>query len=373
MRKTDLPLPVALDGRMWHHSGIGVYLRELCQAMETLPCPPALTLLGPPEENGTGPWQRVPFDAKIYGLREQLAFPPLSQQVLHTPHYNFPLGWSRKKGLAVTVHDLIHLRSAHPLKRFYLRYFLSRLVRRQGGPFRILTGSQATAQRLLEAAPGLKEKNLRLTPYGLRSLFREIPPSEEVARWKEARGLPADYILMVGIPLPHKNHELVLRRLALNWQSGQDGPPLVCAGMGREGFARLKKKAHALCPSPAITGLPWLEDHEMPLVYRAAAALVLPSLEEGFGLPIIEAQAMGTPVLASDRPATREAGGDYALYFDPLDGESFWAAWGKLRDDSEFRERLCRGGVEWARSHRWEETARLTALAYEEIGEEIGL
>ena len=86
-----------------------------------------------------------------------------------------------------------------------------------------------------------------------------------------------------------------------------------------------------------------LPDAEMPLLYAAASVLVFPSLEEGFGLPVIEAQTMGTPAVVSDRPAPREAGGETgALYFDPTDPESFRDALERILSDGALRERIVR-------------------------------
>ena len=386
-RQTEGLSRVALDVRMWRHSGIGSYLRGLAGEMARSEAVPRLVCLGPDSlaREAAGlreEWEAAEFSRGVYSPAEQLLAPRARPEwaLYHAPHYNFPLRWPRERPLVATVHDLIHLESANRLKRAYMRFFLNRLQARAGGNLRVIVGSRATRDRLLEAAPRLVPEAVRRVPYGVGPHFLEAaPPSDErLSSWREERGLPESYLLMVGTALPHKNHEFVLRALAPLYADGRMDCPLVLCGPDeaeRERYRKLANELSAKIPlfSPRLDPGSPLPDAEMPLLYAAASVLVFPSLEEGFGLPVIEAQTMGTPAVVSDRPAPREAGGeDGALYFDPVDPESFRDALERVLSDGALRERVIREGRLNAKTFTWAAAAKGTCEIYRELaGDEI--
>ena len=124
---------------------------------------------------------------------------------------------------------------------------------------------------------------------------------------------PAPYFLVLGTIEPRKNHALLLRV----WSAlGPDAPRLLVVG-GR-GWAD-PALFDALAAAPRVTVLTGLPDGAVASLLLGARALLFPSLAEGFGLPLVEAAALGTPVIASDLPVIREVLGDYPVYIDPVD------------------------------------------------------
>jgi alpha-1,3-rhamnosyl/mannosyltransferase len=111
--------------------------------------------------------------------------------------------------------------------------------------------------------------------------------------------------------------------------------------------------------------LGWVDDRTLDGLYRAARCLVFPSLAEGFGLPVLEAMARGTPVACSRTSSLPEIAGEAALYFDPLETAEIAVAIEQLLDDAQLRHRLRDAGLERARSFTWEATAAATVAAYE--------
>jgi len=361
---------IAWDVRMWRHSGIGTHIRDLTAAMARMDRPPQLVCLGPPyfarEAAAQAPeWEAVEFDRRVYGLAGQIAPPPFQPDwsLFHSPHYTFPLRWPKDRPLVVTIHDLIHLDSPNPLKRLYARFFLQRLQARPRRNLRVITVSETMRRKLLEVLPRLAEGGgeiVRCIPNGVPSRFLGPAPSREgVGGWARRRGLPAEYLLQVGVALPHKNHEFVLKTLLPLSLRGEWNLPL--------GADRLMNLARKFRPDPPVICLPYLPDEEMPLLYAAAKALLLPSLDEGFGLPVLEAQAMGTPVLASDRPVLRETSAGAALFFDPAHSESLAAALKRLMADEAAIADLVRRGRNHARTMTWKAAAEATVRVYEEL------
>ena len=165
----------------------------------------------------------------------------------------------------------------------------------------------------------------------------------------------SSYLLFLGNDKPHKNLEGLLRA----WPHVRAEHPalsLVLAGVepGRE------------LPE-GVKAVGFVPDADVPALVALADALVLPSFAEGFGLPVLEAQAAGTPVACSDLPALHEAGGEAAVFFNPHDAATIATALNALLGDEEKRNLLRKKGRGRARQFSWDAVAAQTAAIYEEI------
>jgi len=162
-------------------------------------------------------------------------------------------------------------------------------------------------------------------------------------------GSSGDYLLFVGAIQERKNPLAALRA------AEEAGLPLVVVGPAKD---------EALAGELARRGASlrgWVEKEELAALYRGAAALLLPTRYEGFGLPVLEAMASGTPVVATPDPALREVAGDAAVFAEAAElGQAVATA---LAD----RERLVAAGLERARTFTWEKTADRTADVYREV------
>jgi glycosyltransferase involved in cell wall biosynthesis len=219
-------------------------------------------------------------------------------------------------------------------------------LRHARGAARVLTSSRFSRDELIRRA-GFPAERLHVVPLG-------VPP-----RWpavERPAGVPErGFALVVGGNRPHKG----LDTLARAWKQLGEARPLdlVSAGAVDPRFASLEDLArregaagtHVLgAVSPAA--LEWL--------YAHATLLVFPSRYEGFGLPLIEAAARGTPVIASDIPALRELGGDAVRFVPAEDGEAWAHAVTRLAADAPERERLRRAGLERAARYDYADVAR---------------
>lgn len=172
-------------------------------------------------------------------------------------------------------------------------------------------------------------------------------------------GLPERFILYAAASLPHKNHARLLEALKILKEKGE-GSKLVLIGArdkGQEAVAR-DIRAMGLTQDVVFTG--WLPFADIPLIYCASAALVFPTLNEGFGLPVIEAMACGVPVVCSSIEPLPEVAGDAACFVDPYDPAAIAAGIRAVLGGQELRGRLIEKGFKRAAEFTWEKTALQT-------------
>ena len=233
------------------------------------------------------------------------ALAALRPDVYFTPGFCPPLGPTRVP-YVVTIHDLIHLdesAEASVAKSAFYAGIVRPGVRRAA---RVVTVSEHSRARIVEWA-GIEADRVIVAPNGVSSAF--TPGGE---RFDPGH----DYLLYVGNSKPHKNLRTLLAALSA---LGADAPPLYLAGVDA---AVVQREAADRGVGHLVHCVGALPDAELARMYRGALALVFPSRFEGFGLPVLEAMACGTPVVASAIPPVREIAGAAAEYVDPNDPSS---------------------------------------------------
>lgn len=223
---------------------------------------------------------------------------------------NFVSPPTRRAREVVTVHDLTYELHQATVSADALAYreLVPRALARGA---QVVCPSQAVASDVQQFYH-LGADRVHATPLGVDAVWFEaqVPDPETRTRL----GLPAEYLLFVGSLDPRKNLRRLVSAHALARATDSAVPPLVLAGpAGRDTTTP---------DSPTVMRTGWLDEADLRQVVAGATALVLPSLDEGFGLPALEALACGRPVLASDIPALREVTGGFAELADPRDEES---------------------------------------------------
>jgi len=365
--------PVVLDARMVRHSGIGTHIRGLLEGWrEAAPDFRPILIGDPAMLRETLPdverYTIVPFRAAVYSIREQLAWPvkALRGALLHVPHYNIPL---RYRGpLVVTIHDLIHLDRRYgprsPLKRAYAAMMLRAAAARAG---RICAVSQATASDLV-ARLRVPADRINVVYNAPAKIFLHFQPDPaQIEMFRGAWALPDDYFLAVGIDKPHKNLDLILDAVASLRREGRLRAPLVVAGLQDAERRPFQARVARRDLGGAIRVLERIPADALPLLYYGARALVHASLLEGFGLPIVEAQAVGTPVLAARASAVPEIAGEGALYFDPRRAEDLARQMIALIESPDLRESLVAAGRRNVARFSWRVSAAQVLAVYASV------
>ncbi len=357
---------VTLDARMWAHPGIGRYLRELVRAMLERRSDFDFTLLGSEALRSDLSGGRAGFRSartRIYGIGEQMEIPLLSRgsALLHVPHFNIPvLG---RVPLIVTVHDLIYLKQApgslrSPIAKAYARHLFRAIAKKARA---LLTVSEATKNDLLETLPGLDPQKVHVTYEAASPVFRRLQDGQGLEQARARFGLARPFVLFVGSLRAHKNVPALIR--AMEDLRVKRGIPheLVLVGRRDERETGLLER---IGRTPFVRAMGELPDEDLVLLYNLAEAFVLPSFSEGFGLPVLEAMACGTPVLASDRASLPEVVGDAGTLFDPGQIDALAGALYNVLNDKQLREKMSEKGLRRSQRFSWSDTAERTLEVY---------
>jgi glycosyltransferase involved in cell wall biosynthesis len=367
------------DARMLGFSGIGTQVKHTLEELlrrqdpETVPVGNARTLYSYfPEFKG----RVVEFSAPVYSIKEQILFPsPGKDAILHIPHYAAPVRFLSQS--VVVVHDLIHLQSdefAAPHFRLYARTLLGRVAAKAAA---IVTVSDYTRNCLLERYPHAADRTTVIHNGIDHSIFRPAS-GKEIAGFRKRYGLPDQYLLCVGIGKRHKNVDFLIRSLAPLWNSKKGSGkkvlslPLVIGGTGGMLPDYVQRAVMETGVQSHVIVLPHLQEQEMRAMYSAARCLIMPSLLEGFGFPVVEAMACGTPVLSSNRASLPEIAENAALYFDPTNEEDLREKLMELLKRPALIDRMVMQGVKRASRFTWKEHVDLLMAVYHRLLSQSG-
>jgi glycosyltransferase involved in cell wall biosynthesis len=358
---------VGFDARLVRYPGVGRYIANALRGLANQPQVDLVVYA--PDAESAALWQdSVPawtvrvVTAHSPGVREQFIMPRLIAQdqidLFHAPHYVTPLLTTCR--LAITLHDLVYQKfpaSVNSAMRFYYRFMVWQALRRAA---LIICDSQFIMREI--DVPSYKRKWI---PIGVSSDFTPAVV-KDISNFRNAHKLP-NYLLFVGTWKPWKNVERLLEAFECVLRSGYAGQ-LVLAG--RAARHQLDLTEHLQRLAPRVTVLGAVPETDLPVLYSAADALVMPSLYEGFGLPVLEAMACGTPVIVSQAGPLPEVAGEAGTYFDPLDVSSMAQAILSVVQQPQHRSTLIERGLAQARSFSITRMGQSLCEAYQAVHEE---
>ena len=258
------------------------------------------------------------------------------------------------------------------LPRFFpMRERLGRFVANRRGVREarlVLVPSRFTGE-CLRLKYDVPEAKIVVTPVGVSPRFHARPGEGERRRLQERYAVPTgDFLFYPANPWPHKNHARLFASLARLRRFPSLVVPLVCTGrLAGEGRSASRLAEEAGLPAAQVQDLGYVASEDLPALYRAARALVFPSLFEGFGIPVLEAMASGCPVACARTTALPEVGGDAARYFDPTCEQAIADAIADIWTDDRLRADLVRRGLERAESFRWPQVIPRVVEAYDRL------
>lgn len=349
---------VAFDARplLEPRGGLRRYLAELLPALAVEA--PGIAWTGVatarPADPPPGPfrWEvvRGPNASPLRFAWEALALPAalraLRPDVFFSPWGAVPAG--ARVPVVATLHDLAFLERPGTLPLRH-RLYWNRVARRLPRAAAVIAVSAATRDGAF-ARLRLDPSRVRVVPEAAAAGFRPAGP-ERVAQARARRRLEGPYALAVGAFEPRKNLGTAVAATAL--AARLLGAPLPLAIVGREPAGPVEGAPHARRLGP-------LDDGELAALMTAAAAVLVPSLDEGFGLPVLEAMACGAPVIASRAGALPEVAGDAAILLDPHDRGGWAEALASVVADAGLAARLRAAGPGRAALFSWQAAARAT-------------
>ena len=257
----------------------------------------------------------------------------------------------------LTVHDLSFVKFPELFtfaKRLYKRLMTPLSLKRAD---RIIAVSQNTKNDIV-AIYGVAPEKITVVHNGVGNNFVPVKDEASLKCAKNKYGLPDRYVLCVGTIEPRKN----IIRLIKAYEKIMARQPLVI--VGKPGWLS-EPIIKGIRSSDRVIWLDNVETHDLPAIYSLASLFVYPSLYEGFGLPVLEAMACGTPVITSDLSSLPEVAGDAALLVDPNSVDEIALAIKRLLEDQGLRKDLISKGCLQAKKYSWEKCARETTKVYE--------
>ena len=263
----------------------------------------------------------------------------------------------------VTIYDLSFLhypQAFRPWNRWYLSAITGHSARRAR---RVITISEST-KRDVTTKLGVSPDRVDVAYCGVDEVFHPLPV-DQVTEFRRERALPDRFILFLGTLEPRKNIRMLIRAYG-RWRKAEPGiPQLVIAGGKGWYYDQIFAEVESLGLTGEIVFPGYVVQQELPLWYNAADLFVYPSRFEGFGLPVLEAMACGTPVVTTNVASLPEVAGDAALLVSPDDESQLVEAMRRALVDQTLRLEMVTRGQAHAATFTWERTARQTLHVYE--------
>lgn len=275
-------------------------------------------------------------------------------EIFFGPSHILPLNLSNTIKKVLAVHDLVAILYPETMtnyNRFIHNIFFAKSLKSADS---IIAMSEATKQSIIEKF-GINENKINVIYEGVSKSFRPYQP-EEVKSILNQYGLNKPYLLSVGTLEPRKNYPLLLRA----FKGLKTDCNLVIIGKPGWKFEKIFASINDLKLGNRVKILGYVKDEDLPYLYNGAEIFVFPSIYEGFGLPVLEALACGTPVICSNSSSLPEVGGDAVIYFNPNSADELVTKVNQLLTDNELKKLLIQKGLNRVKLFTWDKTAQKT-------------
>jgi len=365
-------MKIAIDARMYgtENGGIGRYIVNLIKEFQRIDDKNNYVLLLRKKYfsllNTKDNWEKVLIDVRHYSFKEQFAVTQvlnrLKPDLVHFPHFNIPVFYQGKS--VVTIHDLLmHKRTgaaattlplpAYLVKRLGYKFVFEKAVKKA---VKVIVPTNFVKKEVAKKYPSIADKLLVVYEGVDESVF-DNPASGGYLRRNR---IDKPYFIYVGSVYPHKNVSRIIEAIS------HIGGNLVVVTPRNVFQKRLDEYVRSHNAQGLVKFTGYVNDHDLSALYKNAVAFVYPSLEEGFGLPGLEAMANKCLVLASDIPVFREVYKKNALYFNPMDFSSIEKSMKEALEVKPVKKaEITSKAYEFVKTYSWEETAKQTLKIYE--------
>lgn len=360
---------IALDAkRAYHnHRGLGNYSRDVIRLLTNYAPDEEYVLFARPTDTYTFPhtttiapeglWKLAPSLWRSFGCLHALQNTDLYCGLSG----ELPFGIHRcAVKTIVTIHDLLVFRYPHLYSPGYRKLFAAKMRYATRVADIIIAISEQTKRDIITYLQA-DERKIRVVYQGCSPIFHEPVTAQKITQVRAAYSLPKKYILYVGALEKRKNLHMLTEALAL----AHITLPLVLVGNDSSyGRALQQQAAKNGVSINILSGVP---QADLPSLYHEASLFVYPSIFEGFGIPILEALTVGTPVLTSTGSCFAEVGGEAALYADPANPGEIATQIKKIMSDPSLREQMIARGHEQAYKFTDEKVAQNLLTIYREL------
>lgn len=368
----------ALPVKSLHH-GMGTYIYNLLKNLAALNSGHEFIIYKKPEvftdlEKNKNPqvqFRNIEKNRNQRVLWEYTALPGLLKKegadIFWGPSNFLPLKKVCK--YVVTVHDLSSFTYAQTypfLRRQYYQYIIKQAIKRADF---IITDSEFSRQDIIVKF-SVPEKTVKVVYCGIDDCFQPVGKSDKLTQIRNKYNLPDQFIFTLGVIEPKKNTDRLIQAYAGLIQKHRDLPRLVIGGSKKYGWKNRKiyelMDRLKLKESVIFTG--FVEHQDLPVMYSMAKLFILPSLFEGFGLPVIEAMACGTPVITSNTSSLPEISGDAAVLINPYDTAEIGQTIIKVISDGQLQTEMRAKGFENIQRFSWSVAAQQLLSVFEHVG-----
>ncbi|MCX6724582.1 MAG: glycosyltransferase family 1 protein [Candidatus Shapirobacteria bacterium] len=372
-------MKIVIDARMYglEHAGIGRYLVNLINQIEKEDKENKYFILLREKyfhelnfKNNN--FKKILADYPHYSFQEQILLPiqliKLKPDLVHFPHFNVPLFYFGK--YVVTIHDLIkhESRGMATTTRFSLFYWLKYMVYLSvvwlavKRAVKIITPSKFWQEELVKRY-NLPKNKIVVTYEGVDEKLLQSKTSLDSKNVLAKYKIKTPFVVCTGSLYPHKNVE----RLVMAVKKINQDLKLVIVCARNIFYDRFLEKIKKLQAEKFVNLVGFVPDEDLAALYNQAEAFVFPSFWEGFGLPGLEAMALGLPVISSNSSCLPEVYGEAALYFNPSIVEEIAEKIKMVIGDTKIRATLIKKGFEQVKKYSWEKMARETLLVYQRV------
>lgn len=352
--------------------GIGIYSQQLfnglsrSKSVDALPCSHNFSRDGIDghEVACLGPFKRQMLHSVLIGssFADERRLPEGTALFHSLDHY---IPKYRDIPVIATIHDAIPLSGKEWFKPLHRIYHMA-LKRSMYWPNHVITVSHHSKSEIVREL-GIPERMVSVVHNGVAKQWFRKPTEDEICSIRKKYGLPKKYVVSVGTIQPRKNFDFLIKAFRCLHEDTKRDHALVIVGKPGSNSEHICAQFSKEEKSGSFRWLNYVEEAELQLLVAGATAMAFPSLAEGFGIPIIESFAAGTPVIASNSTSMPEVAGDAAILASPSDIREFSNGLEALLSDKGLREKLMFKGHRRAREFAWETAVSKTIDVYTEV------